>query len=72
MLIAKTQHIFTNAVHGVWISAVFYGITLQYFIETGSKSEVYEGPSQTSMMKFFAKVVNSLQPLTVFGKSAES
>ena len=33
-------------------------------------TEMHSGASQTSKMKLFAKLVNSLQPLTIFGKNS--
>ena len=33
-------------------------------------SEAHPEPSQTSKMEFFVKIVNGLNPLTIFGKSS--
>ena len=33
-------------------------------------SEAYSEPCQTSMMKLFAKIVNGLKPVTIFGKNS--
>ena len=59
------------------LKRVFSGLNLQtgtrvssIFQTLSQKSEAFFQPSRTSAMEFFAKIVNSLKPLSIFAKNA--